>query len=52
MNIDPTDGDLEELAAAAPVESTAGARYPESSMAAVNRQTARTTDSTRCPYTI
>jgi len=37
LDIELSAGDLEELALAAPVGSTAGDRYPESSMAAVNR---------------
>ena len=37
LDIELTAGDLEELAAAAPMGSTAGARYPVASMAAVNR---------------
>jgi aryl-alcohol dehydrogenase-like predicted oxidoreductase len=37
LAIELTAGDLEELAAAAPVGGTAGARYPAASMAAVNR---------------
>ena len=37
MEIELTAGDLAELNQAAPVGITAGARYPESSMAAVNR---------------
>ena len=37
LEIELSAGDLEELAHAAPMGSTAGARYPESSMAAVNR---------------
>jgi len=37
LEIELTAGDLAELAQAAPVGSTAGARYPEAAMAAVNR---------------
>lgn len=37
LEIELTAADLTELALAAPVGRTAGARYPESSMAAVNR---------------
>jgi aryl-alcohol dehydrogenase-like predicted oxidoreductase len=37
LAIELTAGDLAELAAAAPVGTTAGARYPAASMAAVNR---------------
>jgi aryl-alcohol dehydrogenase-like predicted oxidoreductase len=37
LEIELTTADLAELALAAPVGRTAGARYPESSMAAVNR---------------
>ena len=37
LEIELTTADLTELALAAPVGRTAGARYPESSMAAVNR---------------
>ena len=37
LEVELTPGDLAELAAAAPVGSTAGARYPAASMAAVNR---------------
>ena len=37
LDIELTAGDLEDLAAAAPVGRTAGARYPAASMAAVNR---------------
>jgi aryl-alcohol dehydrogenase-like predicted oxidoreductase len=37
LEVELTAGDLAELAQAAPVGRTAGARYPASSMAAVNR---------------
>ena len=37
LEIELTAGELAELSQAAPVGSTAGARYPETSMAAVNR---------------
>ncbi len=37
LEIELTAGDLAELSQAAPAGGTAGARYPESSMAAVNR---------------
>ena len=37
MEIELSAGDLTELSQAAPLGSTAGARYPKSSMVAVNR---------------
>lgn len=37
LEIELSPGDLAELSQAAPVGSTAGARYPETSMTAVNR---------------
>jgi len=37
LEVELSAGDLDALNQAAPVGSTAGARYPEASMAAVNR---------------